>query len=85
MTDKHIQGRPARELSDERLEQQDTQAHATGNWVFLHGSAEQFGRHTTRMLKLEREYARRFPKHTWQAPGERRTTGQPRLRRGARP
>ncbi|NJC73768.1 hypothetical protein HC031_29240 [Planosporangium thailandense] len=69
MTDNDIQGRPASELSDEELEQQGTQAHATRNWVFLHGSAEQFARHTTRMLELEREYLRRFPKRTWQGSG----------------
>lgn len=69
MTENDIQGRPAGELSDEELEQQGTQAHVTRNWVFLHGSAEQFARHTTRMLELEREYVRRFPKRTWQGSG----------------
>ncbi|MFG1688026.1 DUF6158 family protein [Nonomuraea sp. NPDC049269] len=67
MTDIH--GRPATELSDEELEEQGAQAHATRNWVFLHGSAEQFARHTTRMLELEREYLRRHPKRTWQGSG----------------
>ncbi|MGN9842500.1 DUF6158 family protein [Nonomuraea sp. H19] len=69
MIDHDIQGRPAAELSDKELERQGTQAHATRNWVFLHGSAEQFARHTTRMLELEREYLRRFPKRTWQGSG----------------
>jgi hypothetical protein len=64
-----IPGRPARELSDVELEQQGTQAHATRNWVFLHGSAEQFAHHTTRMLELEREYVRRHPRRTWQGSG----------------
>ena len=59
-------GVPARELSDEQLEQQGAQAHATRNWVFLHGTAEQFQRHTERMLELEQEYLRRHPKRTWQ-------------------
>jgi hypothetical protein len=59
-------GVPARELSDEQLEQQGAQAHATRNWVFLHGTAEQFQRHTERMLELEQEYLRRYPKRTWQ-------------------
>lgn len=68
MTD-NIHGRPVTELSDEELERQGTQAHATRNWVFLHGSAEQFARHTTRMLELEREYLRRHPKRTWQGSG----------------
>jgi hypothetical protein len=69
MIDDTIRGRPAAELTDEELEQQGTQAHATRNWVFLHGSAEQFARHTTRMLELETEYLRRFPKRTWQGTG----------------
>lgn len=69
MSDKDVQGRPAHELSNEELEQQGTQAHATRNWVFLHGSAEQFAHHTTRMLELEREYVRRHPRRTWQGSG----------------
>jgi hypothetical protein len=60
------QGRPATELSDAELERQGTHAHATRNWVFLHGTAEQFARHTERMLELEQEYLRRHPKRTWQ-------------------
>jgi hypothetical protein len=65
-----VEGRPARELSDEELEQQGTHAHATRNWVFLHGTAEQYQRHTERMLELEQEYLRRYPKRTWQGSGE---------------
>ena len=34
--------------------------------MFLHGSAAQFETHTARMLELEQEYLRRFPKRTWQ-------------------
>jgi hypothetical protein len=60
------QGRPAAELTDTELERQGTHAHATRNWVFLHGTAEQFARHTERMLELEQEYLRRHPKRTWQ-------------------
>jgi hypothetical protein len=69
MSDDASQGRPASELSDEELEQQGKHAHDTRNWVFLHGSAEQFAHHTTRMLELEREYVRRHPKRTWQGSG----------------
>jgi len=69
MTDQEIQGRPASELTDEELEQQGKQAHDTRNWVFLHGSAEQFARHTSRMLELEQEYLKRHPKRTWQGSG----------------
>jgi hypothetical protein len=70
MTDVPVtQGRPARELSDEELEQQGKSAHDTRNWVFLHGTAEQFATHTARMLELEQEYLRRHPKRTWQGSG----------------
>lgn len=62
-------GRPASELSDEELEQQGKAAHDTRNWVFLHGSAEQFATHTARMLELEQEYLKRHPKRTWQGSG----------------
>ena len=60
---------PATELSDAELESQGTQAHATRNWAFLHGTAEQFARHTARMLELEQEYLRRHPRRTWQSSG----------------
>lgn len=63
------QGVPAAELTDAELARQGTQAHATRNWVFLHGTAEQFRRHTERMLELEQEYLRRYPKRTWQGSG----------------
>jgi len=59
-------GIPASELSDEDLERQGTHAHETRNWVFLHGTAEQFQTHTERMLELEQEYLRRHPQRTWQ-------------------
>ncbi|MBA3523324.1 MAG: GNAT family N-acetyltransferase [Geodermatophilaceae bacterium] len=62
-------GRPAVELDDAELEAQGTQAHATRNWVFLHGTAEQFARHTSRMLELEQEFLRRHPHRTWQGSG----------------
>ena len=62
-------GRPARELDDDELERQGTNAHETRNWVFLHGTAEQFATHTARMLELEQEFLRRHPKRTWQGSG----------------
>ncbi len=71
-------GVPAAELSDEDLEHQGTQVHQTRNWVFLHGTAEQFQTHTERMFELEQEYLRRHPKRTWQGteagdqPGDER-------------
>lgn len=67
-------GRPVEELTDEELETQGTQAHRTRNWVFLHGTAEQFANHTVRMLALEQEYLRRHPKRTWQGSGGAATT-----------
>ncbi|MDN5933213.1 MAG: DUF6158 family protein [Pseudonocardia sp.] len=63
-------GLPARELSDAELERQGTRAHATRNWVFLHGTADQFRHHTERMLELEQEYLRRHPKRTWQGAAD---------------
>jgi hypothetical protein len=62
-------GRPATELSDEELETQGKQLHDTRNWMFLHGTAAQFATHTERMLELEQEYVRRFPRRTWQGSG----------------
>ena len=62
-------GVPASELTDAELEHQGSHAHATRNWVFLHGTAEQFRHHTERMLELEQEYLRRHPKRTWQGSG----------------
>jgi hypothetical protein len=63
------QGRPATELSDAELAPQGKHAHDTRNRVFLHGTAEQFANHTARMLELEQEYLRRYPKRTWQGSG----------------
>ena len=59
-------GRSVAELTDDELESQGKLAHETRNWVFLHGTAEQFSNHTKRMLALEEEYLRRHPKRTWQ-------------------
>lgn len=69
MTSLEPQGRPARELSDGELERQGKNAHETRNWVFLHGTADQFATHTARMLELEQEYLHRYPKRTWQGTG----------------
>lgn len=69
MTTPPPRGRPVDELTDTELEQQGKNAHETRNWVFLHGTADQFANHTTRMLALEQEYLRRYPKRTWQGSG----------------
>ena len=71
------EGLPAHELSDEELERQGLHAHATRNWVFLHGTVEQFRTHTARMLELEQEYLRRHPKRTWQGSGGATDVGEP--------
>lgn len=65
----HDAGVPATELSDEELVRQGSHAHATRSWVFLHGTADQFRHHTERMLEIEQEFLRRFPKRTWQRTG----------------
>jgi uncharacterized protein DUF6158 len=77
MTDPVPTGRPASELSDEELESQGKQLHDSRNWVFLHGSAAAFETHTKRMLELEQEYIRRFPKRTWQGSGGAGDTSDP--------
>jgi hypothetical protein len=77
MTDEVTTGRPASELSDEELESQGKQLHDSRNWVFLHGSAAAFETHTKRMLELEQEYIRRFPKRTWQGSGGAGDTAEP--------
>ncbi len=69
MNDPVPAGRPAGDLSDEELETQGKQLHDSRNWVFLHGTAAAFETHTRRMLELEQEYLRRFPKRTWQGRG----------------
>lgn len=60
------QPKPVRELSDAELDQQASYAHATRDWVFHHGTSDQFRHHTERMLELEHEYLRRHPQRTWQ-------------------
>ncbi|MDQ1750535.1 MAG: hypothetical protein QOE71_1591 [Pseudonocardiales bacterium] len=59
----------ATQLTNDELERQGVQAHATRHWAFLHGTAEQFRTHTQRMLELEQEYLRRHPQRTWQGSG----------------
>lgn len=77
----HIHGLPVGDLSDADLERQVDRAHATRNWVFLHGTARQFRRHTERMLELEQEYLRRYPQRTWQGSvdGEIPVTAEDRI------
>jgi hypothetical protein len=72
-------GITAADLCDDDLAEQGVQLHATRQWVFLHGTAQQFRLHTQRMLELEQEYLRRFPKRTWQTSGGSDGSGAPDL------
>lgn len=74
MTDNDIQERPTRELGDEQLECQAPKPMPTATRSFLHGNAEHFGLHATRMLELEWKYIRRSPKRAGTAPGQRGMT-----------
>jgi hypothetical protein len=77
----HLHGLPVSDLSDADLERQVDRAHATRNWVFLHGTTSQYRRHTERMLELEQEYLRRHPQRTWQGSvdGETPVTAEDRI------
>ena len=70
--------------ADAELETQGKQLHDTRNWMFLHGSAAQFETHTRRMLELEQEYLRRYPKRTWQGSGGAETRSPSPRRPGGR-
>lgn len=76
-----VRGLSAASLSDIDLERQVTRAHATRNWIFLHGTGGQYRRHTERMLELEQEYLSRHPQRTWQgtADDERPFTANDRI------
>jgi hypothetical protein len=52
-------GVPAAELSDEELERQRVETHATREWALRRGTDEEFHRHTARLLELEQESLRR--------------------------
>jgi hypothetical protein len=52
-------GVSAAELSDDELERQRVETHATREWALRRGTDEQFHRHTVRLLELEQESLRR--------------------------
>ena len=67
MSDNDVAGQPARELTNERLEQQGTGVQA--NWVFLPGSDQQLVHPTARKLEPEPEHVGRHRRRTWAAFG----------------
>lgn len=64
------------DLDDEALERELRYLYATREETFFHGSRQALLNHTERMLKLEQEYANRFP--------ERTRTNSLRTRKGSR-
>jgi uncharacterized protein DUF6158 len=59
------------ELEDEDLRQELGSLHRTREDTFLNGSEQSLEEHTRRMLELEEEFLRRFPRET--EPAARRT------------
>jgi hypothetical protein len=79
MTDKF--GRDPHLLADEDLERELRYLYSTREETFFHGSRQALLNHTERMLELEREYTKRFPKQTEADPlrtrrGSRAQAGQ---------
>jgi hypothetical protein len=64
------------DLDDEALERELRYLYATREETFFQGSRQALLNHTERMLKLEQEYANRFP--------ERTRTNALRTRKGSR-
>jgi hypothetical protein len=64
------------DLNDEALERELRYLYATREETFFQGSRQALLNHTERMLKLEQEYANRFP--------ERTRTNSLRTRKGSR-
>jgi Family of unknown function (DUF6158) len=70
------------DLDDEALERELRYLYATREETFFHGSRQALLNHTERMLKLEQEYANRFPERTRTSSlrtrkGSRARAGQP--------
>ncbi len=71
-----------RRLDDQALERELRYLYATREETFFHGSRQALLNHTERMLKLEQEYANRFPERTRTdalrtRKGSRARSGQP--------
>jgi hypothetical protein len=71
------------DLSDADLERELRHLHRTREETFFNGTQQALGRHTTRMLDLEREYQRRFPDRV--RPDELRTREGSRAQAGQEP
>jgi hypothetical protein len=78
----HPHGIPAHELADDDLRREVEHLHETRHDTLLGGSEDALQTHTDRMLELEQEFLRRFPRDG--APyelrtraGSRRAAGQP--------
>jgi uncharacterized protein DUF6158 len=70
------------QLDDAALERELRYLYATREETFFHGSRQALLNHTERMLRLEQEYARRFPERTRThalrtRKGSRANAGQP--------
>jgi hypothetical protein len=70
------------QLDDQALERELRYLYATREETFFHGSRQALLNHTERMLKLEQEYANRFPERTRTdalrtRKGSRARSGQP--------
>lgn len=75
-------GIAARDLDDEALRRELHHLYETREDTFFNGSEHALANHTERLLELEAEYARRFPRETAPSPdrtreGARSRAGQP--------
>ena len=83
-----MEGRPAAELTDDELEQQGTHAHATRNWVFLHGTASQYAAAHRADARARAGVPAPAPQADLAGRGRRRAAGRrgdPAAARAARP
>ena len=65
------EGIAAAELEDDDLRKELRSLHRTREDTFLNGSEQSLDEHTRRMMELEEEFLRRFPRET--EPAARRT------------
>lgn len=73
-------GIPARDLDDDDLRRELQHLHETRHDTLLGGSEDALQTHTDRMLEMEQEFLRRFPRDG--APDELRTRAGSRRRAG---
>ncbi|MCA1831259.1 MAG: DUF6158 family protein [Actinomycetota bacterium] len=65
------EGIAANELNEEDLRRELTHMYETREDTLMNGSADAFDTHTERMMELEKEFIRRFPREV--EPAARRT------------